>query len=109
MTGSPGYSWEKTYLAVRSLACGQGDLRERLHTAWWSHLTGLRAHPIPWPELQTKLDEIGARLVPEVSTGADSSRHMGNDELGKIAGDIVDLFNRVCDRKAAEDVRHRSN
>lgn len=94
--GSAGYSWEKCFTGVSILASGSGSLRERLRDAWFSSFIRLMGHPIPWPEIREKLEDIGERLMPEISEAPDAVPTMQNHELRKIASEIVDLYDSVC-------------
>lgn len=94
--GSAFYSWEKCFNAISILASGSGGLRERLRDAWFDSLIRLQGHPIPWPELREKFDDIGERLTPEISAGPEAVHRMHDDDLRKIASDILSLYDSVC-------------
>jgi len=98
------YTWEKCNVAVRNLASGTGNLRDRLSDAWGHGLHHLVGQPIPWPDLQQEFNKIAAKLVPEVSVGADARSAMQDDDLRRLASDIVDFYDLVCGRYAVENV-----
>jgi len=98
------YTWEKCNVAVRNLASGTGNLRDRLGAAWDHGLRHLVGHPIPWTDLQQEFNKIAAKLAPEISKGSDAKRTMEEDDLRKLASDIVDLYDLVCGRYAVENI-----
>jgi hypothetical protein len=88
---------EKFYTATSILACGTGALKVRLREAFVPALITLREEEMPWPDLwqrfQTIKDELAPNSRPDVAL-----ERWWDFELGRIAQEIVDIFDEICRR-----------
>ncbi len=95
---SAAYAWEKLYLAVRALATENQPLRGRLYDVYWHNLLILKTHPIPWGDLRQKFEDICHELAPP---GADPKKVLAawpDEDVSRIAGQVVDLFVAISRR-----------
>lgn len=89
------YAWEKMHAAVHTLATGTGSLRERLEDAYVSSLILLRPdHHFPWSDLRQRFENLAQELAPngrfDLALGT-----WPDDDLQRIAGNIVSLYDRI--------------
>lgn len=92
------YAWEKMYLAVRALATDTGSLRARLEDACIPSLISLRLeHHFPWPDLREDFENLMHDMAPEGHFKA-ALALWPEEDLKRIAGDIVDIYNRITRR-----------
>ena len=101
MTATVHYAWEKTYMAVRNLAIGSGVLRERLYDAWWDNLNLLTVHPLPWPDLRKKFEQISERMTQDVLEKGITNQKTSEESLRTLALEILELYDNVCKRQNA--------
>lgn len=104
---SLGYTWEKLYVAVSTLAAGQRSIQERLEDAYISALIRLKADDLP-DDLQDdfrKLQDELTNVEPVGNEGsvAVSTRAMNGDRASEIAEQIVSMFTHVARRYPEED------
>lgn len=98
MTGTPEYSWEKFYEAVRILASGRENLRRRLSDAYVGNLSSLVAARMPWEDLSERFDKLREKLTPEISESSLDKPTSGEDDLRDLALEIVSIYDAVCAR-----------
>lgn len=96
--GTPEYSWEKFYVAVKTLASGREDIRTRLSDAYWHSLHSLTGAPMPWSDLDERFQNLRESLIPEISSGNNAKQRLSEEELSKFSHEIVDIFDRICAR-----------
>ena len=91
-------AWEKLHAAVRTLATGTDPLRNRLADAYVSSLMRLRAeHHFPWPDLRQRFEDLMLELAPNGRVDL-VLRALSDEDLQRIAADIVSLYDRVTRR-----------
>ena len=98
-TMSADYAWEKTFMAVRSLAVGTGSIAERINDAWMPGLSMLGVHRMPWPDLQERWEALRHRIAQPGATAYRPLHSFGNEELGEIAREIWALAQAVGSRR----------
>lgn len=104
MDGSPGYALEKLSIALRSLATGAGDVRNRLRSAY------LTFHPVKerdfpphlqadWRWVMAQLTRFGPIMNHKGEVGTGSVDHtlsrIKNSTGTKIAEKIFDLHTEL--------------
>jgi hypothetical protein len=86
-------SWERFYLAVRSLA-GPGALRDRLREAFKNHIFPLRREEFP-EEMQDEFQWLYERLQEQ--------SHLSDDEVVECALEIVRMYDKITRRHEASE------
>jgi hypothetical protein len=97
---SLAYAWQKTYLAVRGMATGNGSLQQRVGEAFTSSLCLLNRENVT-PDVFHRVGEVKLRLtcVPAKAGEGDVTATiatMSDDEARSIAEEIVDIFDSVA-------------
>lgn len=93
-------AWEKFYLAVRGLACGQGKIQDRLISAFVHHLVHLQNDELP-EKLQNDFQALRQKVTTEEPVGKEGSikitvSKMSNQEAKECIEKIVDMYNDLC-------------
>ncbi|KQP35949.1 hypothetical protein [Methylobacterium sp. Leaf100] len=96
-----GYAWEKTMVAVTSMASNPDSIQERVAAAYVDSLMHIEPERDLPDDLRPLLAEIKAALTDTPAVGdegrvAASARAMGREKATDVARKIVDLYDKVC-------------
>lgn len=96
-----GYAWEKTMVAVTSMACNPDSIQDRIAAAYVGSLMHIEPERDLPEDLRPLLAEIKAALTGTPAVGDEgravaSARAMGHERATDIARKIVDLYDKVC-------------
>ena len=91
---------EKFLTAIRVLSSGTGTLKVRLRLALVPDLLVLRQDQMPWPDLWDRFLTLREEVAPN------GRRDVALDqwwdfELGRIAQEVVDIFDEITRRQGA--------
>lgn len=87
------------YTATCTLATGTGALKLRLRQAFVPGLITLRADEMPWPDLWERFLVVREELAPNNRPDV-MLEQWWDFELGRIAQEIVDLYDEITRRSA---------
>lgn len=102
------YAWEKYYLAVRTLALGKGQIKERLTNACVHHLYSLLDYQDQLPldrrrKYRDMIDEVTSlKSIPM------SIEQMDEERAVKLADQIIEGFVELDQQAIARDVNEAS-
>jgi hypothetical protein len=97
VTSTASDTREKFYTATRILASGTGPLKTRLRQAFMPSLISLRPEDFPWPDLWERFLAVREELAPNNRPDLAMERWW-DFELGRIAQEIVDLYDQIARR-----------
>jgi hypothetical protein len=87
----------KFYTATCVLASGTGALKVRLRQAFVPTLITLQEEEMPWPDLWVRFTALKEELAPNNRPDVALERWW-DFELGRIAQEIVDIFDEITRR-----------